>query len=290
MPPWPKIGPVESSSRLRQGIVPAISGTARSPPIRLRMRYSVACSSAKTHSQAERPPIFRVVAGHGQPPQPMAAADQRRRGDHQPGEGPQRRRALATNRWPAARRSAFEGRGRTRFGRGRPVSRSNSSGLRDGGGDVVGPPLPVGQGRPHAGRGPRRTRGRWPGCAARAGRAPRRRAPRPGGAGGSRSAARASSLPSSRSRRIARKVGLRTASAGGVRGNVVVVVPDVLVALGADGPAAGGVVVPVPLGEDELADRRRRGRAAAARSPCPGRSGPARGRPAPGTSGRCRRS
>ena len=73
----------------------------------------MACSSAKTHSQAERPPIFQpvsstcwtgavpgrldqpVVAGLGQPPQAMAAADQGRRGDDQPGEGQQHRGALA---------------------------------------------------------------------------------------------------------------------------------------------------------------------------------------------------
>ena len=36
-----------------------------------------------------------VVAGLGQPPEAMAAADQRRRGDDQPGEGQQHRRALA---------------------------------------------------------------------------------------------------------------------------------------------------------------------------------------------------
>ena len=36
-----------------------------------------------------------VVAGLGQPPQAVAAADQRRRGDHQPGEGQQHRGALA---------------------------------------------------------------------------------------------------------------------------------------------------------------------------------------------------
>ena len=36
-----------------------------------------------------------VVAGLGQPPQAVAAADQRRRGDHQPGEGQEHRGALA---------------------------------------------------------------------------------------------------------------------------------------------------------------------------------------------------
>ena len=65
-------------------------------------------------------------------------------------------------------------------------------------------------------------------------------------------------VPASRSRRIATKVGLRTASAGGVRG---LPVSSFLMYLNRSDRAArpcDGVVVPVPLGEDEVPDLHRR--------------------------------
>ena len=91
-----------------------------------------------------------VVAGPGQPPQAVAAADQRRRGDDQPGEGQQHRGALAVRGAEAVLQVGGEARAAAgRTGRRRPPGRRRSA---RGGGPGPGGSRP-GSGPPGRGSG-----------------------------------------------------------------------------------------------------------------------------------------